>query len=68
MAVKQQMVALELSNVEAMELAEFIEVNVFSNIRADTKIDNIYWLHRIVNIHERLMDGCVSARKGDGDD
>ena len=58
-----KMVTLELHEADAMELAEFIEYEIFNHIRNDNEIDNIQWLCLMCDIWRKLY-GTEAAGLG----
>ncbi len=46
-----------LTKVECKLLADFIEVNIFNDIRSDTDIDNMQWLVYMVEVYQKLCEG-----------
>lgn len=47
---------LRLSESEAMNLADFIEENLFDAIRTNTDIDNFYWLCDMTSAYKKLRE------------
>lgn len=47
---------MEITKSEASSLCEFIELNIFNNIRDDPDVDNIAWLVNLMNIFQRAAD------------
>lgn len=43
-----------LTKKEAYAVAEFIDVNLFANIRNDTDIDSMEWLKSILHAYEKM--------------
>ena len=59
MAKPLHKVTLELKDADALELAEFIELNIFFYIRNDTEVDNIRWLCLMTDIYRQLTNGVA---------
>jgi len=51
-----------LSKNEAYSIAEFIDLNLITNIRNDTNIDSMKWLKNMVHGYEKLCE--LSGYKG----
>ena len=44
---------VELTREECIAIHDFIELNLFENIRNDNEIDNMNWLILMVGIYEK---------------
>ena len=44
----------ELTKDEAFVIAQFIDCNLYDNIRTDTDIDSIKWLRSLIHGYEKL--------------
>ena len=62
MGKKLNTVILELTTPDALELANFIEDEIFNYIRNDTEINNIRWLCHMTDIWKRLTYGIVEDK------
>lgn len=47
-----------LTKAECKILADFIEVNIFDDIRSDTDIDSMQWLICMVEMYQKLCEGA----------
>lgn len=47
---------MELTYDEAYALEEFIEINIFNNIRNDEDIDNMNWLLSMCEIYKKCKE------------
>ena len=47
-----------LTKAECKILADFIEVNIFDDIRSDTDIDSMQWLVCMVEMYQKLCEGA----------
>ena len=61
-----------LTKKEAYAVAEFIDVNLFANIRNDTEIDSMDWLKSILHAYEKMCKasgfvGVTESAEGEGD-
>ena len=45
-----------LTKAECKILADFIEVNIYNDIRSDTNIDNMQWLVYMVEVYQKLCE------------
>lgn len=48
---------IDLTESQCRNLCDFIECNIFENIRDDTEIDNIGWLIEIIGAYQKLKGG-----------
>lgn len=44
---------ITLTDSEATALIEFIDANIFDNIRNDIDIDSTLWLYNILNVYKK---------------
>ena len=44
---------ITLTDSEATSLIEFIDANIFDNIRNDIDIDSTLWLYNILNVYKK---------------
>lgn len=51
-------VTITLEDFEAENLAEFIEMNLFDNIRNDVEIDGMDWLCGMCDTYRKLKAGA----------
>ena len=42
-----------ITDNEATALVDFIDANIFENIRNDVDIDSIMWLYNILNVYKK---------------
>ena len=42
-----------ITDNEATSIVDFIDANIFDNIRNDIDIDSIMWLYNILNVHKK---------------
>ena len=47
---------IDLTKKEAYAVAEFIDMNIYDNIRNDLDIDSFEWLKNIVHAYEKLCE------------
>jgi len=47
---------MDLTKDEAYSLAEFIDMQLLTYIRADTDIDSLQWLRNVIHSYEKLCD------------
>ena len=47
---------IELTESQCINLAEFIELNIFGFIRNDEEIDNINWLTDMIYVYKKLNE------------
>ena len=47
---------IDLTESQCTNLADFIEMNIFQNIRDDVDIDNIEWLIDMVDAYKKLKE------------
>lgn len=47
---------IDLTKSQCTNLADFIEMNIFQNIRDDIEIDNMDWLIDMVDAYKKLRD------------
>lgn len=47
---------LELTKIQAKDLADFIEWDIFYQIRADEEIDSMEWLCGICDLYRKLRE------------
>ena len=52
---------VDLTESQCKNLCDFIEVNIFENIRNDTDIDNIGWLIEIIEAYQKLKGGEIDG-------
>lgn len=52
---------IDLTESQCRNLCDFIEVNIFENIRDDTEIDNIGWLIEIIGAYQKLKGGGIDG-------
>ena len=48
---------IEITKNEAESLMEFIEANIFDNIRVDEEIDSIEWLCNVTSVYQKCQAG-----------
>ena len=48
---------IDLTESQCESLCDFIEFNIFENIRDDTEIDNINWLIDMMEAYQKLKGG-----------
>ena len=48
---------IDLTESQCKNLCDFIEFNIFENIRGDIEIDNVDWLIEIVGAYQKLKGG-----------
>ena len=51
------MIQIKLEDDKAKELANWIEFQLFDEIRNDTDIDSLYWLQHWLDIIKKLRGG-----------
>lgn len=44
---------IEITKDEAESLVDFIETNIFDNIRSDEDVDSIEWLCNIMSVYKK---------------
>ena len=54
---------IELTKSQCENLAEFIDLNIFSMIRDDTDIDSIGWLSDIMDAYKKLQMAVAEQMK-----
>lgn len=47
---------MNLTQTEARNIADFIEINIFGYIRDDEAIDNIAWLADMIHVYEKCRE------------
>lgn len=47
---------IEITKGEAESLMDFIETNIFDNIRADEDVDSIEWLCNIMSVYKKCKE------------
>ena len=47
---------MKLTKEECIAICDFIEINIFDNIRRDDEIDNINWLVMMMDIYKRAKE------------
>ena len=47
---------IDLTKSQCENLADFIEMHIFKNIRDDTEIDNMDWLIDMVDAYKKLRE------------
>lgn len=47
---------IELTESQCIDLAQFIEFNIFNFIRDDEEIDNIDWLTDIIDTYKKIKE------------
>lgn len=50
---------IELTANQCRNVSEFIEHNIFDEIRKDVDIDNIEWLRDMLDAHKALLEAAV---------
>lgn len=53
--VKKNTVSVELTHSQMVTLIDFIESNIYAEIRNNTNLDTFSWLLEMVNTHQALM-------------
>lgn len=48
---------IDLTKSQCENLADFIQYNIFHEIRVDTEIDNMDWLIDMVDAYKKLREG-----------
>lgn len=51
---------IEITKGEAESLMDFIETNIFDNIRADEDVDSIEWLCNVTSVYRKCQAGVES--------
>ena len=59
------MTAVELTESQCNNIANFIEENIFDVIRNDIEIDNIRWLIDVLDAYKVLKEGGKGADEDD---
>lgn len=49
---------IDLTKSQCENLADFIEINIFQNIRDDTDIDNMDWLIDMVDAYKKFREAA----------
>lgn len=49
---------IDLTESQCRNLCDFIELNIFENIRGDIGIDNIDWLADMMEAYQKLRGGA----------
>lgn len=53
---------INLTEYQCRNLCEFIELNIFDNIRNDPDIDNIGWLVDMMDTYQKLQEWNTASR------
>ena len=52
---------IDLTQSQCKNMAEFIEYNIFNDIRKNDDIDNMNWLVDMVEAYKKLVEGCTPS-------